>query len=228
MLIENKSLHNKYQIFKTRVEAGEMLAKLIEEEGIDLVQIIPNGGLPVGYGFIKNYAGQKPQVDLLIVKKIHIPGSTEAGMGAITPSGNVFLNERIVSHYSIQDAKIQKQIQETKQRIQQMKKNFGIAEDIAVEGKTILIVDDGIASGFSMLAGTSWLRNNGAKKILIGAPTAPLRSIQRLEEKVEKIYCLNVRETFTFAVADAYKNWYDLSLEEAINYSEKITEVLAK
>lgn len=220
------NLRNKHGIFKTRVKAGELLAELVDKEPIDALHIIPNGGLPVGFGFIKDYKIQKPEVDLLIVKKIHVPWSTEAGMGAITPSGDIFLNEKMVSHYSIQDEKIQKQIAETKQRIYKIKESFGITEEIDVKGKNVLIVDDGIASGFSMLAGASWLKKKGVKKTIIGTPTAPLSSLQKLEPHVEKIYCLNLREGFNFAVADAYKNWYDLSLDEAIKYYGKISEIL--
>ncbi|NHJ40532.1 MAG: hypothetical protein FK731_10915 [Asgard group archaeon] len=226
LIIENKQMRNKYHIFQTRLEAGEKLADLIREEPIDVMLIIPNGGLPIGLGLLNKEIIQPQLVNLLIVKKIHVPWSTESGMGAITPDGELFLNENLISHYSIENQQISKQIQNTKERIQKIKSEFGITEDIIVKGKSVLITDDGIASGFSMMAGASWLKKKGAKKIIIGIPTAPERSLSNLENKVDKIFCLNIRTGFSFAVADAYQNWYDLSLKESVEYFEKIIRIL--
>ncbi|NHJ48884.1 MAG: hypothetical protein FK733_13955 [Asgard group archaeon] len=226
LIIENSKLRNKIHIFETRVEAGEILAELIKEESIDVLLIIPNGGLPVGLGLIHNKIIQPKSIDLLIVKKIHVPWSTESGMGAITPDGELFLNDNLISYYSIENKQIQKQVEVTKERIQNIRSKFGVSDDIDVKGKSVLIIDDGIASGFSMLAGASWLKNKEAKKILIGTPTAPGRSARNLEDKVEKIYCVNIREGLSFAVADAYKNWFDLTLNEAVEYFQKIKNFL--
>jgi predicted phosphoribosyltransferase len=221
-------MRNKHHIFQTRVEAGEKLAELIKDEQIDVLLIIPNGGLPIGLGLINKKIIQSKMIDLLIVKKIHVPWSTEAGMGAITPDGELFLNENLISHYSIEDQQIKNQANKTKERIRNIKGEFGITEDVNVQGKTVLIVDDGIASGFSMLAGASWLKNKNAKKILIGTPTAPQSSLSNLKDKVDKIFCLNIRTGFSFAVADAYQNWYDLSLSEAVDYYRKIMDSITK
>ena len=147
-------------------------------------------------------------------------------MGAITPDGELFLNENIISHYSIEDQQIKSQAVKTKERILKIKSEFGITEEIIVKGKSVLIIDDGIASGFSMLAGANWLKKKEAKKILIGTPTAPENSLNKLENKVDKIFCSNIRTGFSFAVADAYQNWYDLSLSEAVGYYQKIIDII--
>ncbi|NHK32334.1 MAG: phosphoribosyltransferase [Asgard group archaeon] len=227
MIIENKIMRNKQHIFPTRIDAGKRLAELIKNEQIDVLLIIPNGGLPIGLGLIKKKIIQSKMIDLLIVKKIHVPWSTEAGMGAITPDGKLFLNENLISNYSIEDQQIKNQVNKTKERIKNIKGEFGITEDVNVQGKTVLIVDDGIASGFSMLAGASWLKNKNAKKILIGTPTAPQSSLDILKDKVDKIFCLNIRTGLSFAVADAYQNWYDLSLSEAVDYYQKIMDLIS-
>jgi predicted phosphoribosyltransferase len=226
LIIENKALRNKTYIYPSRVEAGKLLADLIKDEQVDVMLIIPNGGLPVGLGLLQTKYFQPELVDLLIVKKIHVPWSTEAGMGAITPDGELFLNDSIISHYSIENRQIQNQIEKTKERIQDIRKQYGISEELVVKNKSVLIIDDGIASGFSMLAGASWLKNKEAKRILIGAPTAPLRSVENLKDKVEKIFCVNIRVGFSFAVADAYQNWYDLLLKEAVDYFQQIKAII--
>ena len=226
LIIENKMMRDKHYIFETRIEAGEKLAELIKDEQIDILLIIPNGGLPIGLGLLQKIKIRPKLIDLLIVKKIHVPWSTEAGMGAITPDGELFLNENLISHYSIEDQQIRNQAEKTKDRIKSIKTEFGITEDIDVKGKSVLITDDGIASGFSMIAGASWMKKRGVNKIIIGTPTAPQSSLNKLKNKVDKIFCLNIRTGFSFAVADAYQNWYDLSLSEAVEYYQKIIELI--
>ena len=83
------------------------------------------------------------------------------------------------------------------------------------------MVDDGLASGYTMLATVHMVQRKGASRIVVAVPTAPMRSIQRIAPRVDEIYCLNVRGTPFFAVADAYKGWYDLSEEEVISLLER-------
>ena len=89
---------------------------------------------------------------------------------------------------------------------------------------TVLLVDDGIASGFSMRAASHWMKRQLAREVYIATPTAPIRSLEHLEPIVDGIYCLNIRSGFSFAVADAYKHWYDLQIEESKQYMEKLNQ----
>ncbi|MBD3190886.1 MAG: phosphoribosyltransferase [Candidatus Heimdallarchaeota archaeon] len=225
MIIEQQEFRNKYHLFKTREEAGVLLAPYILREAIDLVVIIPNGGMPVGYGLLKSEELSLIPFHLLIVKKIQVPQNTEAGMGAVTPDGQIFLNEQLVSQMSISDHQLQNQVDNAKKKIDLLKETFHLSSFPSVKNRSVLLVDDGIASGFSMLAGAKWLTKIGAKKVLAGVPTAPSSSLQRLEPVLEKIICLNVRERYPFAVADAYKTWHDVSLKEAQKYLQKIKKL---
>jgi len=90
-----------------------------------------------------------------------------------------------------------------------------------LEGKRVAIVDDGLASGYTMLAAVKSVRKRGAENITVAVPTASMASIELLSQHVEEIVCINVREGPFFAVADAYLVWYDLSDEEAIRYLGK-------
>ncbi|MEA2071779.1 MAG: phosphoribosyltransferase family protein [Asgard group archaeon] len=228
MIVENQTLRNKTNIFSSREKAGNYVAKLLQKESFDYLLIIPNGGLPVGFGFLQEINTKPAEVGILIVKKIHVPWSTESGMGALTPDGDIFLNKELIDSYSIKNQEVQKQIQEAKKRIKYIQKAYGVEETINVKDKSVLILDDGIASGFSMLASVRWIRKKGAKRILIGTPTAPKRSLKKIEDKVDKIFCVNIRTVLRFAVADAYQHWYDLSLEEAVNYYKKICDIIEK
>lgn len=137
------------------------------------------------------------------------------------------MNEQLVSQIAISDQQLQNQVDEAKRKIDLLQENFQLGSFPSVENKSVLLVDDGIASGFSMLAGAKWLMNIGAKKVLAGVPTAPISSLHRLEPILAKIICLNVRERYPFAVADAYKAWHDVSLKEAKNYLQKIKQLYA-
>ena len=83
--------------------------------------------------------------------------------------------------------------------------------------KTAILVDDGLASGFTMAEAVSFLQRRKAKKIIVAVPTAPEETVKRLLPMVDEIYVLNIRTSFSFAVAEAYQNWYDLGDEEVIS-----------
>ena len=109
MIIEDRNLHNKYYIFDSRRRAGFLLGPYIALEDFDILFIIPNGGVPVGLGLLEFPLVSPLKVfDLLIVRKIQIPGSTEAGMGAVTPDGQIFLNEELMDRLSITSYALEK------------------------------------------------------------------------------------------------------------------------
>lgn len=225
LIVEDKNLRNKYEFFSSRHQAGVLLSTFVTKEKFDLLFIIPNGGVPVGLGLLESLPARQIPFDLLIVRKIQIPWNTEAGMGALTPDGQIFLNEQLMSRLSVTDIQLERQIERTKQQIEDRRKEFQLPASPPIVGKNVLITDDGIASGFSMLAGAQWLKKLGAKEVTIAVPTAPLSSIQRIETHVNKIICLNIRTRYPFAVADAYKDWYDLNLTETKKYLRQLRQM---
>jgi len=219
LIIENRSFRNKHYIFTSRRKAGSLLGPYVGLEPFDLLLLIPNGGIPVGLGIVEFPLVPRTKIDLLIVRKIQIPGNTEAGMGAITPDGQVFLNDMLLDRLTISSHQLETQIERTKYEIEKKRREFiGTSHKLEVYGKNILIVDDGVASGFSVLAASLWLRQLGAETIILAVPTAPMSSLKRLEKVLDKIICLNIREKFPFAVADAYTDWYDVSNSEIKDY----------
>ncbi|MHA2100481.1 MAG: phosphoribosyltransferase, partial [Candidatus Kariarchaeaceae archaeon] len=104
MIIENKDLRNKYQVFKSRVQAGEFLSNYLTKAPIDLVLGIPNGGVPVVYGLCSKI--QIPEINLFMIKKIQLPHTTEAGFGAVTPDGKLFLNSELMEHYQLTENQV--------------------------------------------------------------------------------------------------------------------------
>ncbi|MHA2288980.1 MAG: phosphoribosyltransferase family protein, partial [Promethearchaeota archaeon] len=90
-----------------------------------------------------------------------------------------------------------------------------------VDNTHIFIVDDGLASGFTMLAAIKMIKKYNPKSIYIAIPTAPFHTINRIQSQVDEIYCPDIRKTSWFAVADAYKHWYDVPESEVLNILKK-------
>jgi predicted phosphoribosyltransferase len=212
-------------LFDSREHAGKLLAELLTDKQFDLLYIIPSGGLPVGYGILASNTFNLIPFDLMIVRKIQVPWSTEAGMGAVTPDGQVFLNDNLISQITISNNELQEQVKKSQEKIAEMRNEFNLSETVSPRGKSVVLVDDGIASGFSMRAASYWMKRQLAKEVYIATPTAPMRSLEHLEPIVDGIYCLNIRTGFSFAVADAYKNWYDLSINEAKQYVTNLNDL---
>jgi putative phosphoribosyl transferase len=224
-IFEKKELRGKNYVFKDRVEAGRVLAKMLEREyeaaqGA-IVLAIPSGGVPVG---LEVKSKLNCPFDLIIVRKIPIPHNPEAGYGAVTLEGGVFLNEELVSRLKLTPSQIKNHISRLKRELEERSILFrGRKPFPDLSGKTAILVDDGLASGYTMIASVNSVKNMGAKEIVVAIPTAPTETIKKIDSMVDEIYCPNVRDKIFFAVADAYERWYDLSQTEVLDLlAEKV------
>ena len=223
----------KFVPYESRIKAGELLAEFILENDTTLYNLIneksdsfisfaiPNGGVPVVEGFCNKL---KINYDLIIVRKIKIPYNTEAGFGSVTPDGTVLINNDLLYQLNLSEKQVQNAIEITKKEIKERlvfyNKNFDLEETYQnlIKNKIVFMVDDGLASGFTMLAAIKMVKKYDPKKIVVSVPTAPLHTVQRIENVEVKTFCPNIRNTRWFAVADAYKHWYDLPETEVIDY----------
>ncbi|MFQ6085945.1 MAG: phosphoribosyltransferase [Candidatus Bathyarchaeia archaeon] len=215
-IVEGESLRERTNVFGDRFHAGELLAeKLKDLRGEDaLVLAIPAGGVPVGITVARRLA---LPFDVIMVRKLHIPWNREAGFGAIAWDGTVRLNEPLVKRLGLSGQEIDECIAEERGDIEKRLRLFrGEAPFLNIEGKIAILVDDGLASGFTMLAAVRSVGHRGVSKIVVAAPTASMGAIGLLRPHVDTIVCLNIRTGPTFAVADAYKLWHDLDDEEVM------------
>ncbi len=221
-LFEDRALRNRTYVFKDRTDAGRRLAESISARGTpsSLVLAIPAGGIPVALEVSRK---SKLPMDLMIVRKIQIPGNPEAGFGAVGPDGEVIFNEELLSRLRLSKEEIDEQVEKTRKgveaRIRQLRGDRPFPE---VQGRTLILVDDGLASGFTMGEAVRFLKRREAGKILVAVPTAPQGTIDRLLPRVDEIHCLNVRTRYPFAVAEASEDWYDLSDSEALGLLKEI------
>ena len=215
-LVENLKLRNKTRIFKDRAEAGKLLSEKLKHLASPdtIVLAIPAGGVPVGYEIAKSNG---LLMDVLIVRKIQIPGNTEAGFGALGPDGKAIFNERLLRSLRLTEEEINQQIEKTKRVLEERNRSYrGNRPFPDLKNKVAIIVDDGLASGYTMLEAVNFVKSKQVKKIIVAVPTASESSIDLLLPEVDEIYCLNARALYPFAVAEAYMKWYDVGDEEVI------------
>ncbi len=215
-LIEDQSLRNKLHIFKNRIEAGELLSVKLEKYASSdaFVLAIPAGGIPVALEAAKNL---HLLLDIILVRKIQIPGTTEAGFGAVGPDGEVIYNETLLGGLRLTREEIKEQTEKAKRVLEARNKLYRMGRPFSdLKDRTVILIDDGIASGYSMSEAVRFVKRKKVKKIIVAVPTAPGSSVNFLLPEVDELYCLNARSFYPFAVADAYKEWYDVGDEEVI------------
>ena len=206
--------------YRDREEAGKVLSsRLLDYRNKDLtVLAIPNGGVPVAAVIAEELGAE---LYLMIVRKLQIPDNPEAGFGALTSDGFLLLNERLIKHLGLTEADILEQKEKALKSIRSRQEYFGKrAEPPSLNNRRAVIVDDGLASGFTMEAAVKSAKSQGAERIIIAVPTSSMSAYRRLESQVDKIICPDLSRLPIFAVANAYQNWYDLDEEEVLNLLE--------
>lgn len=220
-IIEEISLRNKDYVFRDRAHAGELLARKLGPyvEPGSIVLAIPSGGVPVGKIIAKELG---LPLDLIIVRKLPVPYNTEAGFGSMSWDGEVMLNERLVKQLQLNKEEINGAIEEVKHELERRMVRFrGDRPFPELKGMTVIIVDDGLASGYTMLAAISSIKKLSCAGIMVAIPTASKNALELVSPYVDEIFCINVRETTVFAVANAYQEWHDLTEQEVLELLKK-------
>jgi len=212
------------KIFRDREDAGETLARFLQEKlsvrNKLVVLAIPRGGVPIGCVLSKML---NAEFDLVVVRKIPIPWDPEAGFGAVTPDGEIYVDKKVISYLGLSNKMIKELVESVLEEIKRREKVFlGDRPRVALGGKNIILVDDGLATGYTMLAAVNYAKKEKPNRIFIAVPTASKHALDLLSRHVDAIYCLNVRSGVPyFAVADAYVNWRDLTDDDVLQFLKK-------
>lgn len=221
-IVDDPALRERRYVFKDRLHAGELLAAKLRKyaEGKDVCLLaIPAGGVPVGYIMAREL---NLPLDLVIVRKIQIPWNTEAGFGALSWDGTVILNQPLVRRLGLSRETIDRSISLTQENIYERSRRFrGNRVFPEIEERTVVLVDDGLASGFTMLAAVRSIRKYDPKGIIVAVPTASSNAVELVAREVNELLCLNIRSGTVFAVADAYEQWHDISDREVFECLDK-------
>lgn len=207
-------------IFKDRADAGRRLAVELMpyKDKNTVVFAIPRGGIPVA---IEVASGLKAPLDIVIVRKIPIPYQTEAGFGAITEDGTIVLNEPLLKRLNLSRTIIDEQADEVRNEI--LRRSLVYRRKLPpspVKGRAAIIIDDGLASGYTMIAAIRSLRKRKAAEVVVAVPVASADAFNLVEPMADSLICLEVSHSGWFAVASFYRDWYDLNDEEVNRYLE--------
>ena len=197
--------------FKNRIEAGKKLAKELENYKDEIHAIVlglPRGGVPVAYEVAESL---HLPLDVFLVRKLGVPGQPELAMGAIASGGVRVLNDRVIRRAGISEGQIEKTVQKEKEKLQKREEAYrGSRREIKIRGKTVLLIDDGLATGASMRAAISALRDLNPKKIVVAVPTAPPDTCQEIKSEVDQVVCLETPTPF-WGVGGSYQNFSQTS-----------------
>lgn len=215
-LVDSPELRDRVGVFRDRAHAGEVLAGLLEGfRGTDAVVLaIPAGGYPVASEIATRLA---LSLDVAVVSKITPSWNTEVGYGAAAFDGTLRINEELAGELHIgpeeRRAGIEAASRKVARRVALLR---GQARGPDLAGRRAILVDDGLATGFTMLVAIEALEKAGAGPITVAVPTGHLDSVRRVAERADAVYCANLRAGPRFAVAEAYRRWHDLTDEEIV------------
>ncbi|MEE8598493.1 MAG: phosphoribosyltransferase family protein [Dehalococcoidales bacterium] len=205
-------------IFENRHDAGRQLAaKLSEYNGQSVIVLaIPNGGVPVA---VEVAGALKAGLDLVICRKIPLPLTPEAGFGACADDGTIILNEEIAKRVGLSRQQIEYEATKVRAEIKRRCLLYeGDRPLVTVTGKTVIIIDDGLASGITMRAAVESVRRRRPREIVVAVPCASALAVKQVEKVADKVIICTTGFMPIFAVADFYRQWYDLTDDEVIRY----------
>ncbi|GAA0840179.1 phosphoribosyltransferase [Marinobacter szutsaonensis] len=204
-----------------RVSAGQTLAKAMEnyrDRQDLLVLALPRGGVPVAYELAE--ALHAP-MDLMLVRKLGTPGQRELAMGAIASGGIRVLNDDLVSYLHISEQTLEQVVAMEQKELERREQAYrGDRPRPEIEGKCVILVDDGIATGATMRVAIKALRGQQPKELVVAVPVAPADTIETLRNEADDVVCLATPEPFT-AIGLWYVDFGQVSDEE-------VTKQLAK
>jgi predicted phosphoribosyltransferase len=201
-------------LFRDRADAGrQLLSKLGTYKGRPdvLVLGLPRGGIPVGYEVAR---GLGAPLDVFVVRKLGVPGQEELAMGAIATGGVRVVNHDVVDALRIPPDVLDRAAAEELRELERREQSYrGQRPKPPVEGRTVILVDDGLATGSTMRAAVAALRQQGPAHIVVAVPVAAVQTCADLRREVEDVVCFATPEPF-MAVGRFYDDFSQTSDEE--------------
>jgi len=207
-------------MFRDRFDAGKQLAAALSgyrgRKNDTVVLAIPRGALQIGQ--VLHEELDLP-LDVIITKKIPHPANDEFAIGAVGPGGEYFVND--LASVEVPLPYIERKVKEIASAIDSRYKKYRAgAPPAKLEGKTVIVVDDGIATGSTMIAAMHFLRKQNPAKVVIAVPVAPPDVAERMRQEADEVVCLDTPELF-FAIGQFYDSFPQVEDEEAIAILKK-------
>ncbi len=202
------------KIFRDRVEAGQLLAEKLAHfagQSDAIVLALPRGGVPVGYEIA---TALKLPLDIFLVRKLGVPGHEELAFGAIAMGNITVFNQEIIAMLGLSqhtiDAVISREQMVLNERDEKYRGNRPLPD---LKNRTVILVDDGIATGATLHAAIKAIRQLNCRYLVAAAPVAPLEAVSRFSEIVDRMVCLETPPDF-FAIGSFYEDFSQTTDEE--------------
>lgn len=206
-------------MFKDRIEAGMLLAERLKKYKNDsgVVLAIPRGGVPVAYAVAKELGFP---IEVILTKKIGHPANKEYAIGAASLTDHF-----LIPHENVSAEYVQEELRNIRSRLKEMYTLFmGDKQPEKIEEKTVIVIDDGIATGNTIMGTVHLLRKSNPGKIVIGVPVASRDAVRKLSREVDEVVAVLIPEEF-YGVGAFYEDFEQVSDEEVMYYLEKLKEL---
>jgi putative phosphoribosyl transferase len=207
--------------FENRYTAGRRLGEvLIDYRHIPdlLVLALPRGGVPVGYEISRALGAE---LDVLVVRKLGVPYQPELAMGAIATAGARFFNDDVILASGLKQEQVEAVICEQQAELERREKAYrGDKPSPAIQGRTVIVVDDGIATGASIQVAIKALRSLEPETIVVAVPVAPIEGARRLTAVADDFVCLLTPTPF-YAVGQWYRDFRQTTDDEVRELLDK-------
>lgn len=210
-------------LFHDRFDAGKQLANQLQryEQSHPLILLVPRGGVEIGLETIRRY---QLDWDFIIPRKIGAPHNNEIAIGAVTMDGNYLLYDEYIERIHVSNDYIQKQIQQEMIEIKRRLIHYRGSDTFpSIENRTIILIDDGIATGFTLLAAIKSIHAHHPKKLILAVPVAPTETIEAFRQFVDEIICLHSIDHFT-SVGAYYEHFPQVTEEQMQDYIDVLNK----
>ncbi|MFB6094779.1 MAG: phosphoribosyltransferase [Halanaeroarchaeum sp.] len=204
-------------MFADREAAGERLAQRLRAESIeiDVVLGVPRGGLPVADAVARAYG---VPLDVVAAKKLGAPHNSELAIGAAAADGTVWLNRDLIERLGVEESYVEAERERARETAAEKEATYRSGrEPPAIEGRTVAIVDDGVATGATMKASVRSVRESDAARVIVGVPVGPSDTIASLREEADAVVVVEVPASFG-AIGAHYRDFGQVTDEEAMAY----------
>jgi putative phosphoribosyl transferase len=211
-------------LFRNRTHAGQVLAGMLKEYSNRddiLVLALPRGGVPVAFEIA---SALHAPLDVFLVRKLGVPGQEELAMGAIATGGVRVLNHEVVKYLGVPDHVIDSATQAEQRELDRREQAYrGNRRPPQVHGRIVILVDDGLATGSTMRAAVTALRQQKPARLIVAVPVAAASTCQEFQEQVDLIICATTPEPF-YGVGQWYEDFSQTTDEEVRNLLERAAQ----
>jgi predicted phosphoribosyltransferase len=181
-----------------------------------VVLAIPNGGVPIA---LEVAIALRADFDLIVCRKIPLLINPEGSLGAASDGGTVILNEEAVKRLGFNRQELEYEISKVRGEIKQRSLLYkGEQPLVRLGGKTVILIDDGLASGFTMRAAVESVRPRHPKEVVVAVPVASAMAVKNVEKVADKVITVAIGFMPRFYVSDFYRYWQDVSDDEVVRY----------